>query len=74
LLERLFLDHPRTVDESDGAHFLAASCFGVSMIVGGLACLVHAVVPGLCTSTGSRVIRQLHDQMIVNRSRHARSE
>ena len=39
------------------------------MLLGGLACLVHAVLPFLCTSTGSQTIRRLHDRMVVNRVR-----
>ena len=50
---------------------MVATRFGTSMLVGGLACLVHAFLPFLCTSTGSRTIRRLHDRMVVNRVRAA---
>jgi len=69
MLDRYFLDHPRTVDESYGTHFVAASGFGMAMILGGLACLLHAVIPALCEKTGSTIIRRLHDRMVVNRRR-----
>lgn len=46
-----------------------ATRFGVAMIVGGLACLIHALVPGLCVRTGSRTITRLHDAMVANRRR-----
>jgi hypothetical protein len=55
--------HLDEVGESYGEHFANASGFGVRMIVGGLACLVHAVCPFLCQKTGSETIRSLHRRM-----------
>ena len=59
------------VGESYGEHFMVATRFGGAMLLGGLACLVHAVLPFLCTSTGSQTVRRLHDRMVVNRVRAA---
>jgi hypothetical protein len=39
------------------------------MIGGGIACLVHGVLPFLFTTAGSRTIGVLHDRMITNRRR-----
>lgn len=64
-----FTDHPHAVGESYGEHFMVASRFGGAMLVGALACFVHAVLPFLCTSTGSGTVRRLHDRMVVNRVR-----
>ena len=64
-----FTKHPNDVGETYGEHFMVAGSFGVAMIRGGLACLVHAVLPFLCTSTGSRTVRALHDRMVTNRTR-----
>jgi hypothetical protein len=69
-----FTKHPHAVGETYGEHFAMASSFGVAMLIGGLACLVHAVLPFLCTSTGSGTIRRLHDRMVVNRVRSAAPE
>lgn len=66
-----FTQHPREVGETYGEHFMVAGSFGVAMLVGGLACLVHAVLPFLCTTTGSRTVRRLHDRMVTNRTRAA---
>lgn len=63
-----FTEHPHAVGETYREHFAVAGTFGVAMLVGGLACLVHAVLPFLCTTTGSRTIRGLHDRMVVNRT------
>ncbi len=58
-----FTKHPTEIGESYGEHFGAASRFGLRMIGGGLACLVHGVFPFLFTTTGSRTIRELHSGM-----------
>ena len=65
-----FTEHPHAVGETYAEHFGVASGFGGAMLVGGLACMVHAVLPFLCTTTGSRTIRRLHDRMVVNRVTH----
>jgi hypothetical protein len=68
---RLFTDHPASVDESYWQHFAAAMGFGLRMIWGGLVCLVHAVVPGAFATAGSDMICELHERMVVNRRRKA---
>lgn len=68
-----FTNHPNSVGESYGEHFAVASSFGAAMILGGLACLVHAVLPFLFTSTGSQTITRLHERMVVSRRRAAAS-
>jgi hypothetical protein len=65
---RLFLDHPRSVGESYLEHQRHASGFGIALLGAGLACLVHALVPGLFVRTGSDAIARLHDRMIVHRT------
>ncbi|MGI4952118.1 MAG: DUF6356 family protein [Janthinobacterium lividum] len=66
-----FTKHPHEVGESYVEHFGVASSFGWAMIRGGLACYVHAVLPFLCTSTGSQTVKRLHERMVTNRVRHA---
>jgi hypothetical protein len=70
MFDRLFLAHPRDINESYGEHFVAASRFGLILIGAGLACLLHALIPAVCLTTASRVVRKLHDQLVVNRRRH----
>jgi hypothetical protein len=55
--------HLNEVGESYGEHMVHATSFGMRMIGGGLACLVHGVFPFLFTQTGSRIIRDLHRGM-----------
>lgn len=67
MFNRLFVDHPRAVDETYAEHFGVASRFGITMIRGGLCALVHAVVPGWCVTTGSDTIARLNRIMVEQR-------
>lgn len=67
MFDKLFLEHPRAVDEGYFEHFCVAAGFGSRMFVASLACLVHAAIPGLFVRTGSTAIRQLHERMVTNR-------
>jgi hypothetical protein len=71
MIEKLFLDHPKSVGESYWEHLYMASCFSGRMLLGAMACFVHALIPGLCVKTGSKTISELHDRMVVNRMRKA---
>lgn len=62
-LPRSFVDHPRSVGESYGEHFAVALGFGLRLIAAGLACLVHACVPGWFTRSGSTAVRALAREM-----------
>ena len=70
---RLFADHPASIDETYGQHLVQALGFGVRMIWGGLQCIVHALVPGLCVTSGSEMISELHERMVTHRRRVASS-
>ncbi len=67
----LFTQHPATVGESYGEHLTHASGFGVRMILGGLACLVHGLLPFLFVRTGSTTITALHNRMVTHRRQGA---
>jgi len=55
----LFTEHPKSVGETYWQHLLFATRTGVTMVLAGLACMVHGMLPFLCTTTGSRAIRKL---------------
>lgn len=63
MIDHLFLKHPRSLGESYGAHAATAAQFGTTMIAGGLACLVHALIPALFTRTGSTTVKRLYLRM-----------
>jgi hypothetical protein len=62
-LARLFTAHPEAVGESYGEHLAMAAGFGLRMVLGGLACIVHAVLPFAFVTTASRTIRELHERL-----------
>jgi hypothetical protein len=66
-----FLRHPRSVGETYIEHMWMSASFGFAMILGGLACLVHAVCPAWCEYTGSRTISALYARMVLNRLKPA---
>jgi hypothetical protein len=51
--------HLRAADERYWRHFRFASTFGLLAMAAGIAALIHAVIPALCTSTASRTVRLL---------------
>jgi len=67
VFNRLFIDHPKTVDETYLEHLRFAANFGLRMIYGGCGAIVHALVPGLCKTTGSRTIGTLNDIVVEHR-------
>jgi len=66
----LFTRHPHSVGETYFEHLRFATSFGVSMVVGGLACMVHGLLPFLCVTSGSRRVRQLHAVLQSGPRRH----
>ena len=67
----LFTDHPASVGETYGEHLAVAGGFGLRMILGGIACLLHGLLPFLFTRTGSSTIALLHERMVISRRRGA---
>ena len=63
MMEKLFTDHPRAIGETYGGHARTAFSFGSRMMFGGLACMVHAIIPGLLVKTASRTVVQLDAEM-----------
>ncbi|WP_299864185.1 DUF6356 family protein [uncultured Roseobacter sp.] len=60
MIQRIFLSHPATVDETFFQHMLFALRFALSLFAAAGAALVHAFVPCLFEKTASRIITQLH--------------
>ncbi|QUD89689.1 DUF6356 family protein [Phenylobacterium montanum] len=71
MFKRLFLDHPRTVNETYFEHQRAAFFYGSTLLVAGLACIVHGLVPALCTTSGSRRVNKLSHHMGERKRRAA---
>lgn len=58
-----FTDHPRAVGETYKEHSVKAMGFGLRMVAGGIACMVHAVFPFLFENSASRTMDKLHRRM-----------
>ena len=59
-LRSLFLDHPRSVDESYLQHMVFAAGFSGRLFLAALAALVHAVLPFMFEKTASRMIAGMY--------------
>jgi hypothetical protein len=67
MIRRLFTDHPDSVGETYAEHFVAAGRFGLAMVIGGTACMIHAVLPFAFETKGSETIAELHRRMVAKR-------
>lgn len=68
-LHNAFSEHPASVGETYFEHLAHASSFGVRMLLGGCACVLHGIFPFLFVKTGSKQITTLHGRMVTNRSK-----
>ncbi|MBT0670962.1 hypothetical protein HT136_21560 [Novosphingobium profundi] len=67
MLRKIFNDHPQSVGETYPEHARSAFGFGLAMLQGGAKCLVHGIFPPLFKTSGSDVVRRLHERMVVHR-------
>jgi hypothetical protein len=63
-MRNVFTEHPHSVGESYFQHLFFASQFGFRMVIGGLACLTHAVFPFVFKKTGSNYLLRMTDDFI----------
>ncbi|WP_044042970.1 DUF6356 family protein [Octadecabacter antarcticus] len=63
LIDRWFLAHPATVDETYFQHMRFAGGFAFWLMVAGGAALVHSVIPALCETTAGRILGKLTARM-----------
>ena len=64
---RRSLVHLRTTGEGYWQHFRFATTFGLIAMAAGVAAIIHAFVPALCTHTARRLVRHL-GQLLEDRS------
>lgn len=60
--------HLRDAGEGYWQHFRFATTFGLLTMAAGLAAIIHAFVPAMCTHTASRIVRHL-GQLLDDRSK-----
>ena len=63
LIDRWFLNHPATVDETYIQHMRFAAGFAFWLGVAAGAATIHALVPALFETTASRILRRLVARM-----------
>ena len=62
MLTRVFLEHPRHVDESYTEHAVFAARFSGRLFVAAFAAAIHAVIPCLFEKTASRITAELYQR------------
>lgn len=60
MIDRVFLNHPRSVEETYTEHAVFAGGFALKLFAAACAAAVHAVVPCLFEKTASRMIAQMY--------------
>ena len=63
-MKNIFTDHPKSLGESYFKHFYSAFLFGFNMVIGGLACIIHAFLPFLFKKTGSNILIKMTHRFI----------
>lgn len=66
----LFLDHPGSVDETYLQHMRFALGFSFWLATAAGAALLHALVPAVCETTASRILRRLHARIEARHATH----
>ena len=67
-----FTAHPASVGETYGQHFRFALRFGAKMTAGGLAAIVHSLLPFCFVTTASRISDELVRMRAAARGRTVR--
>jgi hypothetical protein len=63
MVDRLFFEHPRSLDMSWAGHGAGAVKVGIQLIGAGVAALIHAAVPGIFGETASKTVIRIHDHI-----------
>jgi len=65
LFSKVFLDHPATVNETYFQHLRFACGFAFWLMIAAAAAFIHALVPSLCETTASRILKRLHGRLVA---------
>ena len=71
---KLFQEHPASVGETYTEHLAFAVRFGGTLLLAGLACLVHGLLPWVWKTRASDTVRLLYDRLIIHSRRTQRRE
>lgn len=62
MIQRIFLAHPATVDETFLQHMAFALGFAFKLFAAAFAALIHAIIPCLFEKTASKIIAELYER------------
>ncbi len=60
MITKVFLEHPRSVDESYVEHAMFAGKFSLKLFAAAFAALIHAIIPAVFDKTASRMIADMY--------------
>jgi hypothetical protein len=63
VVDRLFFEHPRSLDMGWAGHGAGAVKVGFQLIGAGCAALIHAIVPGVFGETASNTVVRIHEHI-----------
>ena len=63
MVQRLFVEHPRSLGMSWAGHGAGAVKIGAELIGAGCAAMVHAAVPGWFTETAGKTVARIYDHI-----------
>lgn len=66
-----FTVHPSSVGETYPQHGSFALRFGARMAIGGIAAMIHGVLPFLFVTTASRALEDLNQRLALARARQS---
>ena len=67
VVDRLFLEHPRSLGMSWAGHGSGAFKVGFQLIGAGLAAIIHGVVPGIFGETASGTVIRVYEHIQKSR-------
>ena len=74
MFDRVFLAHPRSIDEGYLEHQRVAFGFAGALFLAACACALHGLAPALCEKTGSTMVKRLYDRMVGQRRKPAAAD
>lgn len=69
MIDKLFLDHPRSAGETYGQHLLFTLKTGATLIYAGVCLIIHGLFPILHETTASNTVFKLNDMFVVRRKK-----
>jgi len=62
MISRMFLEHPRSVNESYLQHMCFAAWFSSRLFMAAFAALIHSIFPNCFEKTASRITAELYER------------